>query len=309
MTHRSPNLPYFDRLLAQLRDGDPTSQTVFERHVHYGYWPDPSRADGSLADYVRASEAMTRLMLDAAALRDGMDVLDVGCGLGGTLAAIDERLARMRLVGLNIDHRQIARAQRSIRPRRGSRTSFTQADASALPFAPESFDALLAVECAFHFPSRARFLADAARVLRPGGSLTVSDFVLSPPMALGWRMAGPAIDAALGPMLGHYDMSYTLDSYRRAAAAAGLPVIAERDITAGMLPSIPIWQRLMRHLMPGYPGLGQLFGLFALFHRAGLVRYMVLRFERPPAPSRPIAVLAPALPLELSLRETGAGRI
>jgi ubiquinone/menaquinone biosynthesis C-methylase UbiE len=287
MKNRSPRLPYFDRLLDQLRQGDSTALTVFERNVHYGYWADPGRADGTLGDYARAAEEMTRVMLDAAQLECGMRVLDVGCGLGGTLAAIGARLEATHLVGLNIDPRQLARAQASIQVRPGNRLGFVGGDAVALPFADEQFDALLAVECAFHFPSRARFLAEAARVLHPGGRLTVSDFVLSAPMAAGWRMAAGALDLALAPMLGHYDMSYTLATYQRAARDAGFVLAEARDITAGMLPSIPMWRRLMSHLMPDYPGLGALFAIFAWLHRAGLVRYMVLSFERPLAPPRP----------------------
>src|SRR5438034_5931485 len=45
----------------------------------------------------------------------------------------------------------------------------SEADACALPFPDASFDRVLAVECIFHFPSRLRFLKEAARVLKPGG--------------------------------------------------------------------------------------------------------------------------------------------
>jgi SAM-dependent methyltransferase len=49
------------------------------------------------------------------------------------------------------------------------------ADATRLPLRAGSFDGVISVEAAFHFPSRARFFDEAFRVLRPGGVLTTSD--------------------------------------------------------------------------------------------------------------------------------------
>jgi erythromycin 3''-O-methyltransferase len=44
-----------------------------------------------------------------------------------------------------------------------------------MPFPAMSFDGVISVEAAFHFPSRASFFVEAFRVLRPGGVLTFSD--------------------------------------------------------------------------------------------------------------------------------------
>lgn len=280
MSTFDPQLPYFDRLLERIHQSDPTALAAFPRHIHYGYWDDPSRADGTLADYAAAAERMTEVIAAATALRDGMHVLDVGCGFGGTLAALNETLTRVDLHGLNIDMRQLRRAQQCVHPQLGNQLAFVQGDATSLPYADDSFDALLAVECSFHFPSRAAFLAEAGRVLRPGGRLTTSDFVPTPAMALAWRMARVPIDLALTPLLGRMDLSFTLAAYRGAAAAGGLTLREARDITAAILPSIPLWRRLMAHLMPEYPGLPALFGTFAWYHRVGLIRYTVLTFER-----------------------------
>jgi SAM-dependent methyltransferase len=49
------------------------------------------------------------------------------------------------------------------------------ADAMRLPFAHGSFDGVISVEAAFHFPSRARFFSAAFRVLRPSGVLSMWD--------------------------------------------------------------------------------------------------------------------------------------
>ncbi len=83
----------------------------------------------------------------------------------------------MDLTGLNIDARQLAAAEAQTKPANGNKIGWVEADACRLPFEDNSFDRVLAVECIFHFPSREKFLAEAARVLKPGGYLAVSDFV------------------------------------------------------------------------------------------------------------------------------------
>jgi ubiquinone/menaquinone biosynthesis C-methylase UbiE len=113
-------------------------------------------------------------------LRDGLRVLDVGCGIGGTVAVLGDSYDRMELTGLNIDGAQLEVARASVRQHPGNRYDWVEADACALPFADASVDRVLAIECIFHFGSRRRFFAEAARVVCPGGRLVFSDFVASP---------------------------------------------------------------------------------------------------------------------------------
>ena len=55
-----------------------------------------------------------------------------------------------------------------------------QADACDLPIRDASFDRVLCIEAIFHFASRRTFFLEAARVLRPGGALVLSDMFLAP---------------------------------------------------------------------------------------------------------------------------------
>jgi ubiquinone/menaquinone biosynthesis C-methylase UbiE len=56
---------------------------------------------------------------------------------------------------------------------------FICGDATAIPFPPAHFNAVVALESAFHIaPSRELFLAEAARVLKPCGVYTASDILL-----------------------------------------------------------------------------------------------------------------------------------
>ena len=53
---------------------------------------------------------------------------------------------------------------------------FVHGDAENLPFADQSFDAVINVEASHLYPHFPRFLAEVARVLRPGGHFLYADF-------------------------------------------------------------------------------------------------------------------------------------
>src|SRR3984885_328566 len=174
----SVDLPYFDQILDQF-DRSPDSQIskAMRRHVHWGFFSSPT-SDASLPSCLAAAETMTELICKAGRVGSGLRILDVGRGFGGTIAHLNERLTGCELVGLNIDERQLSLARQSVTARPGNTVRFVQGDACALPFKDGAFDVVLAVECIFHFPSRRTFFSEAKRVLRPGGTLALSDFVV-----------------------------------------------------------------------------------------------------------------------------------
>lgn len=230
------NLPYFDFLLSQLSQQNATIETSFGRHVHWGYWPNPDAAVLDNQDYAQAAEQLTRELYGLANIRDGERLLDVGCGFGGTIASLNENHAELDMTGLNIDGRQLERAKAMVLPLQANRINFCQGDATVLPFADASYDNILAVECIFHFPSRERFFAEAFRVLKPGGSLVLSDFVPSQ-LFLPLALLSKTKQFSKINFFGHCDVGYTVGRYRSLAADTGFKVSAMRDITRHTLPT------------------------------------------------------------------------
>ena len=63
---------------------------------------------------------------------DGQAVLEVGCGFGGTISLINEEFHDLKIVGVNIDQRQIDQAKQKVF-QNGNDISFIQGDACKLP--------------------------------------------------------------------------------------------------------------------------------------------------------------------------------
>ena len=273
-------LPYFDLLLREFALGDQVLEETFGRHVHWGFWENPAEADGSPADFACAAEALSRLLADAADIGDGMSVLDAGCGFGGTVESLNDRHRNMNLVGLNLDERQLERARARVSPTATNEVAFVQGDACALPFADGSFDAVLAVECIFHFPSRLAFFQEVHRVLRPGGRLALSDFLLpeNEPFSATFERAllGPLLSLLFGPL-----RIVRASDYEDLAGSSGLRPCLNQHITTQSLPTYALLELLMEG--KGLRGAiaAKMIRRMGEAQRAGRFLYEVLAFEKP----------------------------
>ena len=281
MANEPANPPYFDGLLRRLAAKDPRTVAAFGRHVHWGYWQDPSRATCSPEEYGAAAERLCRAVCDAAPVRDGMRIIDVGCGFGGTLASLNERFSELQLVGLNIDSRQLERAAENVRPQHGNSIEFLEADAACIPLPDESFDVVLAVECVFHF-DRQRFFAEAGRLLGRGGNLTLSDFVPSQRALEYLDTIDLSADEGIRWSYGEFDLTCSMSRYRELAQANQLVLRDAIDITDNTLPTY----EFLYSSTAGWPNRREI----ELFNRAtrllekscrkGLMGYHILRFAQ-----------------------------
>lgn len=116
-------------------------------------------------------------LIDQSEIFAGADVLEIGCGTGNLTVRAKRAAPAANVTALDPDPRALARAQRKVRGRSGIR--FERGYAQQLPFADDSFDKVLSSMMLHHLDADVKraALAEARRVLRPGGSLHIVDVV------------------------------------------------------------------------------------------------------------------------------------
>jgi len=123
------------------------------------------------------SQLAGEAFLDWLAPTSGLRWLDVGCGNGAFTEMLVERCAPASVHGIDPSEGQLAFAR--TRPA-GRVAQFRQGDALALPFPDDTFDAAVMPLVIFFVPDPARGVAEMARVVCPGGTVT----------AYAWDMVG-----------------------------------------------------------------------------------------------------------------------
>jgi len=108
-------------------------------------------------------------------VREGEAGVDVGCGVGHLICELaDDVGATGRMTGVDASADMLAGAAARARARRlEDRIELREGDAVALGLASASADFVVAVQTYSYVPDIAGAVAEAARVLRPGGRLGV----------------------------------------------------------------------------------------------------------------------------------------
>lgn len=103
----------------------------------------------------------------------GKRVLEVSCGHGGGASYLMRTLHPASYTGLDLNPAGIEFCQKR---HHLAGLDFVEGNAEDLPFADQSFDAVLNVEASHLYPHFPRFLSEVARVLSPGGHFLYADF-------------------------------------------------------------------------------------------------------------------------------------
>lgn len=124
-------------------------------------------------DHSGANDAFVTRLLELGA--EGR-VLDIGCGPGHIALQLVTQKPDLEVVGVDLSENmlKIAEEHRSVCSQ-AERVSFQIADAKGLDFADDSFDVVCSNTILHHIPDPVPFLAEAWRVLKPGGVLLIRD--------------------------------------------------------------------------------------------------------------------------------------
>ena len=196
-------------------------------HFHFGVFKPgerprhnetPKESDG----HARALERMVEVIVAPAGIEGHHHVVDAGCGVGGTAFHLG-RTRHCKVTGVNLSKTQLEIAgSKAVNADLGNRIDFVYANCSrSLPFADSSVDVVVNIESARHYSDRRRFLHEVYRILKPGGSIVASDWMVHDiiPDSQHKRYIQPLCDDW---------MLYNLESqssYTRLLQEAGLEVI------------------------------------------------------------------------------------
>jgi len=156
--------------------------------------------------------------LGAAVDLRGKDLVEIGCGRGGGLSFITKTFGPATALGIDLEAGAVDFCNSFYRQ---PGLSFLQGDAQDLSLDDASCDVILNVESSHRYPDMRAFLAEARRILRPGGHLLLSDF--------------------------RYD--YDMPAFERDLRECGLALRTEADITANVLAALGLDNDRRRRLV------------------------------------------------------------
>ncbi|KAM6555501.1 hypothetical protein CsatB_002520 [Cannabis sativa] len=151
-------------------------ENIWGDHMHHGFY-DPDSTQVSLSDHTTAQIRMIEEALRFAGMTSGgddeMEVVDVGCGIGGSSRYLANKF-NAKCEGITLSPVQAQRAnQLAFAQGLAHKVSFQVADALEQPFEDGKFDLVWSMESGEHMPDKQKFVSELVRVAAPGGRIII----------------------------------------------------------------------------------------------------------------------------------------
>jgi tocopherol O-methyltransferase len=151
--------------------------------VYKYWWSDPKTLSAhagiwekGVRTHREAHQVHNRLLAERAEITGRHRVLDAGCGMGGSALFLAETYGA-HVDGISLSSVQLREAGHAAAQRHLEHlVTFSQQDYTSTNFEPDSFDVVWAFESVCHAVNKRDFIAEAFRVLRPGGRLVMADY-------------------------------------------------------------------------------------------------------------------------------------
>jgi MPBQ/MSBQ methyltransferase len=152
-------------------------------HIHLGYYSPEDMKNGYVKkNFIQAKyDFIDEMMafgdiIPSNYIENGAQVLDVGCGFGGTSRYLAKALGpNSHVTGITLSPKQVERGtELAIEQGVANNTYFTVMNALAMEFPDNSFDIVWACESGEHMPDKKAYISEMMRVLKPGGKFVMA---------------------------------------------------------------------------------------------------------------------------------------
>ncbi len=170
----------------------------------------------------------------------GKRVLEIGCGNGIQALYLMEKYGPEFLKAIDLNKANIDIARGEAERNGTSGVEFDTGDAQdLLSIEDHSFDVVVNIESAFHYPDKPAFLREIKRVLKPGGHFLIADIISDPKSGTASKRKWKE-----GMQLNHWPR----EKYETELAAAGLEILRFNDITDEVIRGFELYPQWLKKM-------------------------------------------------------------